>query len=79
MTNIATRCAPGKHNPAGERELLIHALRTAVARSRLITNALETIGVSLRHNAVTTDEAMTWLYEERLLDLVHFGPTGAST
>ena len=80
MSNLQQSSAPGKHNPAGERELLIHALRTAVARSRLVTNALETIGVSLRHNTVTTDQAMAWLDEERLLDLVHFGPaTGASS
>lgn len=81
MTQILQSSAPGKHNPAGERELLIHALRTAVARSRLVINALETIGVSLRHNAVTTDQAMTWLDEERLLHLVYFGPgaSGAST
>jgi hypothetical protein len=81
MTNIQHSSAPGNINPAGERELLIHALRTAVARSRLVTNALETIGVSLRHRAVTTDQAMAWLNEERLLDFVHFGPevSGAST
>ena len=78
MNSLARSSAPGKTNPAGERELLIHALRTAVARSRLVTNALETIGVSLRHNVVSTDEAMSWLYEERLLDLVHFGPEAAT-
>jgi hypothetical protein len=83
MTQILQSSAPGKHNnPAGERELLIHALRTAVARSRLVVNALETIGVSLRHHAVTTDQAMSWLDEEGLLHLVHIGPPeaiGAST
>jgi hypothetical protein len=79
MNSLAPSSAPGKHNPAGERELLIHALRTAVARSRLVTNALETIGVSLRHNAVTTDQAMNWLDEEQLLDLVHFGPPSVAS
>jgi hypothetical protein len=61
MNSLALSSAPGKHNPAGERELLIHALRTAVARYRLVTNALETIGVSLRHNAVTpTRQWLGW-------------------
>jgi hypothetical protein len=55
---------------AGERELLIHSLRTAVARSRLVTNTLETIGVSLRHKQVSTEEAMNWLHEEGLLNEV---------
>jgi hypothetical protein len=57
-------------NTAGERELLIHSLRLAVARSRLVTNALETIGVSLRHRAIDNDAAMKWLHEEGLLDCV---------
>jgi hypothetical protein len=55
---------------AGERELLIHSLRTAVARSRLVTNTLETIGVSLRHKQVSTAEAMNWLHDEGLLSEV---------
>ena len=75
MANLQERFAPVK-GTAGERELLIHALRTATARSRLVTNALETIGVSLRHNAVTADQAMAWLQQEKLLDHVDFGPAG---
>jgi hypothetical protein len=63
---------------AGERELLIHAGRTATARSRLVTNVLETVGVLLRHRAVTTEDAMKWLHEEGVLDHVQFGPRGAS-
>lgn len=55
---------------AGERELLIHSLRTAVARSRLVTNTLETIGVSLRHKQVSTAEAMNWIHDEGLLNEV---------
>jgi hypothetical protein len=54
----------------GERELLIHSLRTAVARSRLVTNTLETIGVSLRHKQVSTAEAMNWIHDEGLLNEV---------
>jgi hypothetical protein len=65
-------------NPAAEREYLIHALRTAAARSRLVTNVLETVGVSLRHKAVTTDEAMKWLHDEHVLDYVQIGPPGAA-
>jgi len=76
MSNLQQSSAPGKTNPAGERELLIHALRTAVARSRLVTNALETIGVSLRHKSVTTEQAMAWLRDEGLLPHVQFGPGG---
>jgi hypothetical protein len=61
-------------NTAGERELLIHSLRLAVARSRLVTNVLETVGVSLRHRAIDCDAAMRWLAEEGLLDWLELGP-----
>jgi hypothetical protein len=70
-------------NTAGEGELLIHSLRLAVARARLVVNALETVGVSLRHKAVDVDGAMQWLAEEQLLDWLELGPpsklVGAST
>jgi hypothetical protein len=75
VSSVPQRSAPV--NPAAERELLIHALRLAVARTRLATNTLETIGVSLRHRAVTTDEAVTWLKEEHLLDWLELGPAKA--
>ena len=72
MNALPQRSAPV--NAAGERELLIHSLRLAVARSRLITNVLETVGVSLRHRAIDCEAAMTWLKEEGLLDWLELGP-----
>jgi hypothetical protein len=54
-------------------------LRTAATRSRLTTNLLDTIGVSLRHKAIDTDGAMKWLAEEGLLDHVQLGPPGAQS
>jgi hypothetical protein len=63
-------------NPAAEREYLLHALRTAAARARLVTNVLDTVGVSLRHRAVTVEEAMKWLADEDVLVHVDFGPGG---
>jgi hypothetical protein len=54
-------------NAAGEREILIHSLRLAVARARLAVNLLETVGVSLRHKMVTVDQAMEWLRDEGML------------
>jgi hypothetical protein len=76
MTSLQQGSAPGKvkMDPAGERELLIHLLRTATARSRLITNVLETVGVSLRHKQINTEQAMAWLKEEGVLDLIELGP-----
>jgi hypothetical protein len=62
-------------NPAAEREYLLHALRTAAARARLVTNVIDTVGVSLRHRAVTVDEAMQWLADEGVLCHVQIGPS----
>jgi hypothetical protein len=76
LNSIQEGSAPVKRklDSAGERELLINALRMATARSRLITNTLETIGVSLRHKQVDCEGAMQWLKDEGLLDLIDFGP-----
>jgi hypothetical protein len=76
MTSLLESSPPVKPNPAGERELLINLLRTASARTRLYTNTLDTIGVSLRHRQVTTEAAMAWLNQEGLLDLIELGPKG---
>ena len=73
MTSLTISSAPV--NAAGERELLIHSLRLAVARARLVVNSLETIGVSLRHKAIDVEGAMEWLSEEGLLNWLELGPS----
>jgi hypothetical protein len=75
LTPITQGSAQGKPlDPAAEREILTNCIRTAVARARLVVNALETVGVSLRHRQVTTDEALKWLAEDGLLPHIDFGP-----
>jgi hypothetical protein len=49
----------------------------AAARSRLVTNLLETVGVSLRHKQVSTEAAMQWLRDEGVLHLIDLEPPGA--
>ena len=49
-----------------ERERLIRALHAAIARSRLTTNALESVCTGVRHKKVTIDEAHVWLSDEGL-------------
>jgi len=70
MGNMSLLNETAPVNAAGEREFLIHALRCSTARARLVVNVLETVGVSLRHKAVTTDQAMAWLAEENVLQHV---------
>jgi hypothetical protein len=76
MSDVNQPTAP--INPAAEREYLLHALRTAATRSRLVTNVLDSVGVSLRHKAVTVDQAMRWLADEGVLTYVHVGPKGGA-
>jgi hypothetical protein len=79
VNSVNQHTAPVNNNPAAEREFLIHALRLAAARSRLATNVFDSVGVSLRHKKVSTDEAMKWLADEGLLDHVDFGPRGTAS
>ncbi len=74
MTSLPQASTAVKFDTAGERELLLGALRVASARSRLITNLIESVGVSLRHKKINCTEAMQWLKEENALDLLDFGP-----
>ena len=59
-------------NPAAEREreFLTRGLNTAIARSRLTVNSLETIAADLRHKQATVAGVRDWLKEEGLLELV---------
>ena len=67
-----------KRDTSAERELLINILRTAMARSRLVTNTLETIGVSLRQNQITCAQARAWITEEGLDHHLQLRKGGAS-
>ena len=78
MSLLQQSSAPGKSkmDSAGERELLIHSVRLAVARARLAVNTLETIGVALRHRQISPDAALAWITEEGLLSHIQLGPVG---
>jgi hypothetical protein len=65
-----------QQDSAAEREILLNALRLATARSRLITNLLESVGTSLRHKQIDCEKAMEWLAEEGCVDLLELGPGG---
>jgi hypothetical protein len=59
---------------AGERDLVLSALRVASAEARLVANTLDTIGASLRQKAISCQDALIWAHEEGLLHLIKFGP-----
>ncbi len=58
----------------GERDLLLTSLRVAAARSRLITNLFDSVGVALRQKQIDCAGALAWLKDEGLLDHLPFGP-----
>ena len=43
---------------AGERDLVMSALRVASAEARLVANTLDTIGASLRQKAISCQDAL---------------------
>ena len=77
--SIAGSVGQGKRlDPAAQRELLIHALRTAVSRTKLISTVLETISVQLRHRQVTSEQALQWVRDERLEQYLQLAPKASA-
>jgi hypothetical protein len=77
VTSEANPTSPGKPilgESNGDREYLMQVLRAATARSKLISNQLDTIGVALRQKAVTVEDALVWARDEGIMDLLQFGP-----
>jgi hypothetical protein len=74
LPNPASHGKPKLGETNGDREYLMQVLRAATARSKLISNQLDTIGVALRQKAVTVEEALQWAFDEGIIDLLQFGP-----
>jgi hypothetical protein len=74
LTSASTAVKPFGDS-AGERDLVMSALRVASAEARLVANTLDTIGASLRQKAISCQDALIWAHEEDLLHLIKFGPT----
>jgi hypothetical protein len=66
--------AAGDH----EREFLTRGLNTAISRTRLTLNTLETIAYSLRHKQSTVAEVRAWLKDEGLDQVVKRHMPGAA-
>jgi hypothetical protein len=69
-----SQAGKSKEDTSGECDLVLSALRVAATRSRLVTNGLEAVGIALRQKQIDCAGALTWLRDERLLDLLPFGP-----
>lgn len=65
---------------SGEREMVLHGLRAAVLKARLIENELTAIGLSLKHGMINPEGVMQWLHEENLMFLMPemFGGVGST-
>jgi hypothetical protein len=79
LPNPASQVKPKLGESNGDREFLLQVLRVATARSKLISNTLDSIGLALRQRAVSVEDAMRWAADEGIIDLLQFGPTRAST
>jgi hypothetical protein len=74
LPNPASQVKPELGETNGDREYLLSVLRAATARTKLISNTLDTIGVALRQRAVSVEDALQWCMDEQILDLLQFGP-----
>lgn len=59
-----------ENTPSNFREYLLSELRCAAIRTRLMTAEINSIGVALRGNFITTNDAIEWLHECGVLGLV---------
>lgn len=47
--------------PDNRREFLLGQIRTAALRGRLLVNEYDTVGVALKGNLITPENAVAWL------------------
>lgn len=77
MTSLPSPASPGKPKLGesnGDREYLMQVLRAATARVKLTSNTLDSIGVALRHRAISVEDALQWAIDEGIIDFLQFGP-----
>jgi hypothetical protein len=60
--------------PAAKTEFMLAALRCAKMRVALIGLELDEIGVSLKHNMISPEFAVSWLDHAGLLQFVNVEP-----
>ena len=74
MRNDLAATATVKINDAGERDLLVDALRVGSARAKLIANTLDSIQASVRQRAITPSDALAWAKQANVLEWIQLGP-----
>ena len=75
MTSISKDAVRGKAaDTAEERDFLLNVFRTAAAKSRLATSAIETIGISLRQKQIDCEGALAWAKDERVFHHLVMAP-----
>jgi hypothetical protein len=73
LQNPTSPVKPKLGETNGDRKYLLAVLRAATARSKLISNQLDQIGMAVRQRAVSVEDAMLWAKDEGILDLLDFG------
>jgi hypothetical protein len=74
LPSPASQGKPKLGESNGDREYLMQVLRAATARSKLISNTLDSIGVALRQKAISVEDALQWATDEGIIELLQFGP-----
>jgi hypothetical protein len=74
LQNPGSPVKPKMGETNGDREFILSVFRAATARSKLISNTLDSIGLALRQRAVSPEDALQWARDEGIIDLLQFGP-----
>jgi hypothetical protein len=56
---------------SAEREVFIHALKTAAQKARLDVAVLENVAAAFRHRQIGLQDARDWLEKENLLSRIN--------
>jgi hypothetical protein len=83
MTSLSTPAPQVKsQDTSSERDHLLDHLLTAIragaTRSRLISVELDSIGIALRQQQITCEQALRWANEQGLLSWIELGPEARS-
>jgi hypothetical protein len=74
LQNPGSQVKPKIGDTNGDREFILSVFRAATARSKLISNTLDSIGLALRQRAISPEDALLWARDEGIIDLLQFGP-----
>jgi hypothetical protein len=79
MASLPKPAGEGKpERGKSDAELVLQRLHVESIRAKLVANIVDTIGIALKQQAISAEDALAWARDERIIDLLQFGPQGGN-